>query len=80
MHSNGPGLLVDEPEPLVEMFVRDIEKGVADTGVRAGMLKVVTDRPGMTPDVERVMVAAAKAHQQHRRSHHDAHALATHLA
>ena len=63
-HAHGPGLLVDEPEPLVEMFVRDIEKGVADTGVRAGMLKVVTDRPGMTPDVERVMVAAAKAHQQ----------------
>jgi phosphotriesterase-related protein len=63
-HAHGPGLLVDEPEPLVEMFVRDIEKGVADTGVRAGMLKVVTDRPGMTPDVERIMAAAAQAHQQ----------------
>jgi phosphotriesterase-related protein len=27
------------------------------------MLKVVTDRPGLTPDVERVMAAAVEAHQ-----------------
>ena len=63
-HTHGPGLLVDGPEPLVEYFLRDIEVGVADTGVRAGMLKVVTDRPGLTPDVRRVMDAAAVAHQQ----------------
>ena len=54
-----PGLLVGGPDPLVEYFLRDIEEGMAGTGVRAGMLKVVTDRPGMTPDVRRVMTAAA---------------------
>ena len=63
-HTHGPGLLVDGPDPLVEFFVRDIENGIADTGVRAAMLKVVTDRPGMTADVRRVMDAAAEAHQQ----------------
>ncbi|WP_116950940.1 phosphotriesterase family protein [Jiangella endophytica] len=63
-HTHGPGLLIDGPDPLVEFFVRDIEHGVADTGVRAGMLKVVTDRPGLTPDVRRVLTAAAIAHRQ----------------
>ncbi|MDQ4051437.1 MAG: phosphotriesterase-related protein [Actinomycetota bacterium] len=61
-HTHGPGLLVDRPDPLVELFVRDIETGIADTGVRAAMLKVVTDRPGITDDVRRVMIAAAEAH------------------
>ena len=63
-HTHGPGLLVGGPEPLVEFFLRDIEQGVGGTQVRAGMLKVVTDRPGLTPDVQRVMAAAAEAHQQ----------------
>jgi phosphotriesterase-related protein len=61
-HTHGPGLLVDGPDPLLELFVRDIETGIADTGVRAAMLKVVTDRPGITDDVRRVMIAAAEAH------------------
>ena len=63
-HTHGPGLLLGGPDPLVKMFVRDIESGIADTGVRAAMLKVVTDRPGLTDDVRRVMVAAAEAHLQ----------------
>jgi len=61
-HTHGPGLLVDGPDPLVELFVRDIETGIADTGVRAAMLKVVTDKPGITDDVRRVLIAAAEAH------------------
>jgi phosphotriesterase-related protein len=63
-HTHGPGLLVDGPDPLVTFFVDDIRCGVAGTGARAGMLKVVTDRPGLTPDVVRVMTAAAVAHQE----------------
>jgi phosphotriesterase-related protein len=61
-HTHGPGLLIDGPDPLVELFVRDIETGIAGTGVRAAMLKVVTDQPGLTEDVRRVMIAAAEAH------------------
>lgn len=62
--THGPGRLVGGPDPLVEMFIGDIEHGIAGTGVRAGMLKVVSDEPGITPDVERVFEAAAIAHQQ----------------
>lgn len=62
---NGPGRLIDNgPDPLTQMFLSDIETGIAGTGVRAAMLKVVTDRPGLTADVQRVMAAAAEAHQQ----------------
>ena len=37
----GPGLLLDGPDPLEELFVRDIQQGIAGTGVRAAMLKIV---------------------------------------
>ena len=51
--------------PLFHLFVRDIEIGIGGTGIRAAMLKVVTDEPGMTDDIiTRVMTAAAIAHQQ----------------
>ena len=63
-HTHGPGLLVDGPDPLEQLFIRDIEEGIAGTGVRAAMLKVVMDRPGLTPDVQRVMAAAATAHRR----------------
>ncbi|OUS94284.1 phosphotriesterase [Rhodococcus sp. NCIMB 12038] len=63
-HNNGPGLMIDGPEPLVKMFIDDLTVGIADTGVKAAVLKVVTDTPGITPDVERVMNAAAIAHQE----------------
>jgi phosphotriesterase-related protein len=51
------------PEPITEMFVRDIRDGIADTGVKAGILKCCTDEPGLTPDVERVLRAVACAHR-----------------
>jgi phosphotriesterase-related protein len=62
--THGPGRLVGGPDPLVEMFLRDLEEGVAGTGVRAAVIKVVTDEPGLTPDVSRVLAAAAVAQQR----------------
>lgn len=59
---HGPGLTIDRPEPLIEMFVRDIRHGIGGGDVRAAVLKVMTDREGFTPDVVRVMSAAADAH------------------
>ncbi|MCU1350813.1 MAG: phosphotriesterase-related protein [Acidimicrobiales bacterium] len=50
------------PDPMVDMFVGDIRDGIADTGVKAGMLKCAIDHPGCTPGVERVMRAVARAH------------------
>ena len=64
LHFRGPGTMLGGPEPLVEMFVRDIREGIADTGVKAGVLKCATDEPGMTPGVERVLRAVAAAHRE----------------
>ena len=61
---NGPGRLVHQLEPLVELFVRDIEDGIANTAVKAGVIKVMTGVAGFTPDVTRVMDAAATAQRQ----------------
>jgi len=63
-HYLGPGAPLGGPEPMVDMFVRDIEHGIADTGVKAAILKCATDEPGMTPGVERVLRAVAQAHRQ----------------
>jgi phosphotriesterase-related protein len=63
-HYRGPGTLFGGPEIIAEMFVRDLEQGIGDTGVRAGILKCATDAPGLTKDVERVLRATAMAHRQ----------------
>lgn len=62
-HFSGPGTALNGPEPMVDMFVRDITAGIADTGVRAGILKCATDEPGLTVGVERVLRAVAQAHR-----------------
>ncbi|NEW28088.1 phosphotriesterase family protein [Nocardia cyriacigeorgica] len=61
-HYTGPGLLFDVPEPMVELFVKDIREGIADTGVKAAFLKCAIEEQGLTPGVERVMRAVARAH------------------
>ncbi len=61
-HHTGPGLLFDGPEPMVELFVKDIREGIADTGVRAAFLKCAIEEAGLTPGVERVMRAVAQTH------------------
>lgn len=61
---HGPGLAIDGPDPLVELFLRDIREGIAGTGIRAAMIKVMTDVEGFTPDVTRVMAAAAATHEE----------------
>jgi phosphotriesterase-related protein len=67
-HYRGPALNAavgaEVPDPMVDMFVGDIEQGIAGTGVRAGVLKCAIDHQGMTPGVERVMRAVAKAHRR----------------
>jgi phosphotriesterase-related protein len=61
-HFQGPGTLLQGPEPMVEMFVRDIEEGIAGTGVKAAFLKCAIELQGLTPGVERAMRAVAAAH------------------
>jgi len=63
-HYQGPGTELGGPEFMTDMFVRDIEEGIADTGVKAAILKCATDVQGVTPGVERVLRAVAHAHRQ----------------
>jgi phosphotriesterase-related protein len=58
---HGPGLLLDAPEPMVDLFVRDITEGVGGSAIKAGMLKCAIDLPGLRPGVERVLRAVARA-------------------
>jgi phosphotriesterase-related protein len=55
----------DGPPPMLEdLFVRDLEEGIAGTGVRAGIIKCATDRHGITDDVDHVLRATARAHRR----------------
>jgi phosphotriesterase-related protein len=63
-HFRGPGTVLGGPELIVDMFVRDITEGIADNGVKAGILKCATDEPGVTKDVERILRATAQAHRK----------------
>jgi len=49
-------------DPMVEMFVSDLTEGMADTGVRAAILKCATDEQGVDPGIDRVLRAVARAH------------------
>ena len=63
-HYQGPGTELGGPELMVDMFVRDIEEGIANTGVKASILKCATDVQGVTAGVERVLRAVAQAHRR----------------
>ena len=63
-HFRGPGTALGGPELITDMFVHDIKEGIADTGVKAGILKCATDEPGVTKDVERILRATAQAHRK----------------
>ncbi len=62
-HYTGPGTPFGGDEPMVDLFVQDITEGIAGTGVKAAFLKCAIDQPGLTPGVERVIRAVARAHR-----------------
>jgi phosphotriesterase-related protein len=47
---------------MTELFVREITQGIADTGVKAAIIKCATDKAGVAPNIERVLRAVAVAH------------------
>ena len=51
-------------DQMADIFVRDIEIGIQDTDVKAGVLKVATDEKGVTAGVEKVLRAVARAHRR----------------
>jgi len=50
-------------EAVTELFVRDITEGIAGTGIRASIIKLATDEPGITPAIETILRAGARAHR-----------------
>ena len=46
---------------IADIFVREIEVGIGDGGVRAGVIKCANDMGGVTPEGERVLRGAARA-------------------
>jgi phosphotriesterase-related protein len=58
------GLRLPGSDVLAEMFLRDIREGIAETGVKAAILKCATDIQGVTPGVERVLRAVSKVHRE----------------
>jgi phosphotriesterase-related protein len=51
-------------DQLAEIFVHDIEQGIQGTGIKAAFIKCAADEPGVTPNIEKVHRAAARASQQ----------------
>ena len=62
-HFRGPNRPLDGDDRVLEsLFERDVTVGIADTGIKAAVLKVATDHQGMTEDVERLTRAIANVH------------------
>jgi len=53
------GLSADQ---LAEVFTREIEQGISDTNIKAGILKSASDMAGVTSEEEIVLRAVARAH------------------
>ncbi|MBS4215257.1 phosphotriesterase family protein [Neobacillus rhizophilus] len=49
---------------MADLFVRDTEVGIQNTSIKAGFLKCATDAQGVTPDVEKVIRAVARAQKR----------------
>ena len=60
----GPGALPDLPEPMIDLFVRDIREGIQGTDIKAAFFKCAIDHHGLTAGVERIMRAVARAHTE----------------
>ena len=52
------------PNQLAREFVRDIEEGFRGTGIKAGILKCAADFEGVTPELEIMNRAVARAHNE----------------
>lgn len=46
---------------VAKLMIREITEGIENTGIRAAVLKCVTDAPGVTPDVDHLIRQTARA-------------------
>lgn len=52
------------PAQTARLLIDDLQRGIAGTDIRAGVIKCAIDRAGLTPTVERVLRACAIAHRE----------------
>ena len=52
------------PDVIAPLYIKEIEEGIEGTGIKAGIIKVASDRGGVTPPQEVVLRAAARAHNR----------------
>lgn len=50
-------------DQFADLFTREIEEGIAGTGIKAGLLKAASDISGVTPAEEQVLRGVARAHR-----------------
>lgn len=60
--ANPPYLSGHSPDLFADLFVREIEVGIAGTGIKAGILKSAADFGGVTANGEIMLRAVARAH------------------
>ena len=53
-----------DADVMAALFARDITEGIQGTSVKAAVLKCATDQAGVTPGVEKVLRAVARAHRR----------------
>lgn len=53
-----------DADSFARLFIREIEQGIAGTGIKAGILKSAADVDGVTPGREIILRAVARAHHQ----------------
>jgi phosphotriesterase-related protein len=49
------------PEMIAALYIREVQVGIEGTGIKAGIIKAATDADGITPDLERILRAVARA-------------------
>ena len=49
------------PDMIAPLYIREIEEGIENTGIKAGIIKVANDMGGVTPEGEIILRAAARA-------------------
>src|ERR687895_1468772 len=52
------------PDVIARLYSREIEEGIEGTGIKAGIIKVASDRDGITPPQEVILRAAARTHHR----------------
>jgi phosphotriesterase-related protein len=57
-------LLNRDEDAVAAIFVHEIENGIQGTGIRPAFIKCAADEPGITPNIEKIHRAAARASNQ----------------